>query len=90
MNSAARPSKSPIMTASELRLFCATGEELLMMAIAGGRTERRRIQRELDLRSALGEGPRRPRLAIPRGFQGRAAGGAPARGPGTPPCLSAS
>ena len=52
---------TPIMSRSELRLFRATGEELLIMAIAGRSAERRRIEQELDLRAMLGEGPRRPR-----------------------------
>lgn len=65
MNSIARQPKSApaIMTASELRLFTATGEQLLLMAIAGRRADRRRIEQELDLRSLLAEGPRRPRVS---------------------------
>ena len=58
--------KTPIMNRSELRLFTATGEELLMMAIAGSAAVRRRIQEELDLRSLLAEGPRQPRVSQPR------------------------
>jgi hypothetical protein len=52
--------KLPIMTRSELNLFRATGEELLIMAITG-RADRRTIEQELDLRALLGEGPRRRR-----------------------------
>ncbi len=62
-----RPSKPaarrPIMSASELELFKASGEELLIRAIAGRADVRRRILRELDLRSALAEGPRPPRVS---------------------------
>jgi len=65
MNRTARHPKSPIMTPAELRLFAATGEELLMLAIAGRREDRRRIAQELDLRALLSEGPRRPRVSKP-------------------------
>jgi hypothetical protein len=38
-----------------------SGEELLLMAIAGDTTLRRSITRELNLRALLAEGPRRAR-----------------------------
>ena len=56
-------SKAPIMSAAELNLFTASGEELLLMAIAGREADRERIGRELDLRALLGEGPRRVRTS---------------------------
>lgn len=38
-----------------------SGEELLLMAIAGARGTRERIHQELSLRALLAEGPRRAR-----------------------------
>jgi len=43
-----------------------SGEELLLMAIAGAPNNRRRIHQELELRALLGQGARRARVAETR------------------------